>query len=101
MNYLKHYSLLGHFFFWKFWLHFIYYYEKNLQEEKPILIYISIHHSSTEPNDFRGVTTISDSEVFFKEGSFILSISEGSFYIIDECNISSELNMKSVIPKLE
>ena len=72
-----------------------------LKEEKPIQIYISTHHSSTEPNDFHGVTTISDSEVIFKGGSFILSISEGSFYIADECNFSSELNIKSVIPKLE
>ena len=66
-----------------------------------IPFYIHTHHSSTKPNDFYGTTTISDSEVIFKEGSLTLAITEGSVYIADEFNISSELNMKSVTPVLE
>ncbi len=66
-----------------------------------IPFYIHTHHSSTKPNDFYGTTTISDSEVIFKEGSLTLAITEGSVYIADEFNISSELNMKSVSPVLE
>ena len=66
-----------------------------------IPFYIHTHHSSTKPNDFYGTTTISESEVIFKEGSLTLSITEGSVYIADEFNISSEINMKSVTPVLE
>ena len=66
-----------------------------------IPFYIHTHHSSTKPNDFYGTTTISDSEVIFKEGSLTSAIKEGSVYIADEFNISSELNMKSVTPVLE
>ena len=66
-----------------------------------IPFYIHTHHSSTKPNDFYGTTTISESEVIFKEGSLTLAITEGSVYIADEFNISSELNMKSVTPVLE
>ncbi len=66
-----------------------------------ISFYIHTHHSSTKPNDFYGTTTISDSEVIFKEGSLSLSISEGNVYIAEEFNISSELNMKSISPVLE
>ena len=66
-----------------------------------IPFYIHTHHSSTKPNDFYGTTTISESEVIFKEGSLTLAIMEGSVYIADEFNISSELNMKSVTPVLE
>ena len=66
-----------------------------------IPFYIHTHHSTTKPNDFYGTTTISDSEVIFKEGSLTSAIKEGSVYIADEFNISSELNMKSVTPVLE
>ena len=66
-----------------------------------IPFYIHTHHSTTKPDDFYGTTTISDSEVIFKEGSLTLAINEGSVYIADEFNISSELNMKSVTPVLE
>ena len=66
-----------------------------------IPFYIHTHHSSTKPNDFYGTTTISESEVIFKEGSLTSAIKEGSVYIADEFNISSELNMKSVTPVLE
>ena len=66
-----------------------------------IPFYIHTHHSSTKPNDFYGTTTISESEVIFKEGSLTLAITEGRVYIADEFNISSELNMKSVTPVLE
>jgi len=66
-----------------------------------IPFYIHTHHSTTKPDDFYGTTTISDSEVIFKEGSLTLAITEGSVYIADEFNISSELNMKSVTPVLE
>ena len=66
-----------------------------------IPFYIHTHHSSTKPNDFYGTTTISESEIIFKEGSLTLAITEGSVYIADEFNISSELNMKSVTPVLE
>ena len=72
---------------------------KNLNQIIPF--YIHTHHSSTKPNDFYGTTTISDSEVIFKEGSLTLALIEGSVYIADEFNISSELNMKSVSPVLE
>lgn len=60
-----------------------------------IPFYIHTHHSNTKPNDFYGETTISDSEVIFKEGSLTWAITEGSVYIADEFNFSSELNMKS------
>ena len=66
-----------------------------------IPFYIHTHHASTKPNDFYGTTTISDSEVIFKEGSLTLALKEGSVYIADEFNISSELNMKSIAPVLE
>jgi MoxR-like ATPase len=66
-----------------------------------IPFYIHTHHSTTKPNDFYGTTTISDSEIIFREGSLTLAIKEGSVYIADEFNISSELNMKSVTPVLE
>ena len=66
-----------------------------------IPFYIHTHHSSTKPNDFYGNTTISDSQIIFKEGSLTLAITEGSVYIADEFNISSTLNMKSVTPVLE
>jgi len=72
---------------------------KILGQEIPF--YIHTHHSSTKPNDFYGTTTISDSQVIFKEGSLTSAIKEGSVYIADEFNISSELNMKSVTPVLE
>ena len=72
---------------------------KILMQDIPF--YIHTHHSSTKPNDFYGTTTISDSEIIFKEGSLTLAITEGSVYIADEFNISSELNMKSVTPVLE
>lgn len=66
-----------------------------------IPFYIHTHNSTTKPNDFYGTTTISDSEIIFREGSLTLAIKEGSVYIADEFNISSELNMKSVTPVLE
>ena len=66
-----------------------------------IPFYIHTHHSSTKPNDFYGTTTISDSQIIFKEGSLTLAITEGSVYIADEFNISSTQNMKSVTPVLE
>jgi len=66
-----------------------------------IPFYIHKHHSSTKPDDFYGITTISDSQVIFKEGSLTLAIKQGSVYIADEFNISSELNMKSMAPVLE
>ena len=66
-----------------------------------IPFYIHTHHSSTKPNDFYGTTTISDSQIKFKEGSLTLAIREGSVYIADEFNISSNLNMKSIAPVLE
>ena len=72
-----------------------------LKGKDEIPFYIHTHHSSTKPNDFYGTTTISDSEIIFKEGSLTLAITEGSVYIADEFNISSELNMKSVSPVLE
>ena len=68
---------------------------------KDIPFYIHTHHSSTKPNDFYGTTTISESEIIFKEGSLTLATTEGSVYIVDEFNISSELNMKSLNPVLE
>ena len=66
-----------------------------------IPFYIHTYHSSTKPNDFYGTTTIRDSQVIFKEGSLTLAITEGSVFIADEFNISSNLNMKSVSPVLE
>ena len=72
-----------------------------LKGKDEIPFYIHTHHSSTKPNDFYGTTTISDSEIIFKEGSLTLAIKEGAVYIADEFNISSELNMKSVTPVLE
>jgi len=72
---------------------------KILGQEIPF--YIHGHHSSTKPNDFYGTTTISDSQVVFKDGSLTSAIKEGIVYIADEFNISSELNMKSVTPVLE
>ena len=71
------------------------------QNSQNIPFYIHTHHSTTKTNDFYGTTTISDSEVIFKEGSLTSAITEGSVYIADEFNISSELNMKSVTPVLE
>ena len=73
--------------------------EKILMKDIPF--YLHTHHSSTKPNDFYGTTTISESEIIFKEGSLTLATTEGSVYIADEFNISSELNMKSVTPVLE
>ena len=72
-----------------------------LKGKDEIPFYIHTHHSSTKPNDFYGTTTISESEIIFKEGSLTLAIKEGAVYIADEFNISSELNMKSVTPVLE
>ena len=66
-----------------------------------IPFHIHPHHLTTQPKDFYGSTTILDSEVVFKEGSLTLAINEGSVYIADNFNISSELNMKSVTPVLE
>ena len=66
-----------------------------------IPFYINKHHSSTKPYDFYGTTTISWSEVIFKEGSLTSVIKEGSVYISDEFNISSELKMKSEALVLE
>ena len=62
--------------------------------------YIHNHHSSTKPNDFYG-NTIIESEMIFNEGSLTLAISEGSVYIAEDFNKSSQFNMKSVTPVLE
>ena len=72
----------------------------NILKQK-IPFYIHTHHSSTKPNDYYGTTTISDSNIIFKDGSLTLAIKEGSVYIADEFNISSESNMKAVTPVLE
>ncbi len=45
--------------------------------DQKIPFYIHTHHSGTKPNDFYGTTTISESEVIFKEGSLTLAITEG------------------------
>jgi MoxR-like ATPase len=59
-----------------------------LKGKDEIPFYIHTHHSSTKPNDFYGTTTISDSEIIFKEGSLTLAIKEGAVSIADELNIS-------------
>ena len=51
---------------------------KILGQEIPF--YIHTNHSSTKPNDFYGATTISDSQVIFKEGGLTSAIKEGSIY---------------------
>ena len=72
---------------------------KILGQEIPF--YIHAHYSKTQPSDFYGVTTINNSEVIFKEGRLTSAIKEGSVYIAEQFNISSELNMESVTPILE
>ena len=72
-----------------------------LNHNTHIPFFMHTHHSTTKPNDFYGTTTINDSKIIFKEGSLTLAITNGSVYIADEFNISSELNMKSITPVLE
>ena len=66
-------------------------------DDEPVLFTIEKAHQS----EVQYILKISDSEVIFKEGSLTLAITEGSVYIADEFNISSELTMKSVAPVLE
>jgi MoxR-like ATPase len=72
---------------------------KLLKQE--VSFYIHTFHSSTKPNDYYGTTTIGESGVIFKKGSLTNSLNEGSVFIADEFNISSESNMKAVTPVLE
>ena len=69
--------------------------------KQDVSFYIHTFHSSTKPIDYYGTTTISESEVIFKKGSLTNSLNEGSVFIADEFNISSEGNMKAVTPVLE
>ena len=59
------------------------------------------YHAGTKPKDFYGITTISNEQVLFIDGTLTTTMVNGQTFIADEMNLSSIPTMKSLAPALE
>ena len=63
--------------------------------------YMHTFNEYTRPSNYFGVSSIKDEKLIFKEGTLTKSLIQGTIFIADEFNISSEDCMKSLAPALE